>query len=77
MLEPYKKLASILRTTPEVLYELDVKMSKVTGQEGVMEEIANQNDILVSKTLAELSLTRNSTAEEVYEALIGHLVKLD
>ena len=77
MLEPYKKLAAILRTTPEVLYELDVKMSKVTGQEGVMEAIANQNDILVSKTLAELSLTRNSTAEEVYEALIGHLVKLD
>jgi len=77
MLEPYKKLAAILRTTPEVLYELDSKMSKITGQDGVMEAIANQNDVLVSKTLAELSLTRNSTAEEVYEALINHLVNLD
>ena len=77
MLEPYKKLAAILRTTPEVLYELDGKMSKITGQDGVMESIANQNDALVSKTLAELSLTRNATAEEVYTALIRRLVDLD
>src|SRR3989344_4355049 len=77
MLEPYKKLASLLRTTPEVLYELDSKMSKVTGQDGVMEAIANQNDVLVYKILAELSLTRNSTAEEVYDALIRRLVNLD
>src|SRR3989344_5774395 len=67
MLEPYKKLAAILRTTPEVLYELDGKMSKITGQDGVMESIANQNDALVSKTLAELSLTRNATAEELLD----------
>ena len=77
MIEPYKKLAALLRTTPEVLYELDGKMSKITGQDGVMEAVANQNDALVSKTLAELSLTRNSTAEEVYTALISRLVNLD
>ncbi len=77
MLEPYKKLAAILRTTPEVLYELDAKMSKITGQDGVIEAIANQNDVLVSKTLAELSLERNSSAENVYTALINHLIKLD
>ena len=77
MLEPYKKLAAILRTTPEVLYELDGKMGKVTGQDGVMEAIANQNDVLVSKTFAELSLTRNSTAEEIYTALISRLIELD
>ncbi len=77
MLEPYKKLAAILRTTPEVLYELDEKMSKITGQDGVVEAVANQNDALVSKTLAELSLNRNSSAEEVYTALINRLVNLD
>src|SRR3989338_423446 len=77
MLEPYKKLASLLRTTPEILYELDGKMSKITGQDGVIEAVANQNDVLVSKTLTELSLTRNSTAEEVYTALINRLVALD
>ncbi len=77
MLEPYKKLASILRTTPEGLYELDGKMSKITGQDEVMEAIANQNDVLVSKTLTELSLTINSSAEEVYAALIQRLVRLD
>ncbi len=77
MLEPYKKLAALLRTTPEVLYELDGKMSKITGQDGVMEAVVNQNDALVSKTLTELSLTRNSTAEEVYAALIRRLVNMD
>ena len=77
MLEPYKKLAAILRATPEVLYELDGKMSKITGQDGVMEAVANQNDILVSRTLTELSLTRNSTAEDVYAALVNRLVALD
>ncbi len=77
MLEPYKKLATILRTTPEVLYELDGKMSKITGQDGVVESIANQNDVLVSKTLAELSLSRTSTAEEVYTALVNRLINLD
>src|SRR3990167_6566382 len=77
MLEPYKKLASILRTTPEVLYELDGKMSKITGQDGVMEVVANQNDALVSKVLAELSLTRNSSAEEIYATLVNHLTDFD
>ena len=77
MLEPYKKIAAMLRTTPEVLYELDGKMSKVAGQDGVIEAIANQNDVLVSKTLTELSLTRNSSAEEVYTALIRRLINLD
>ena len=77
MLEPYKKLAAILRTTPEVLYELDGKMGKITGQDGVMEAVANQNDALVSKTLTELSLTRSSTAEEIYTALIRRLIDLD
>ncbi len=77
MLEPYKKLAAILRTTPEVLYELDSKMSKITGQDGVMEAVANQNDALVSRILTELSLTRNSTAEEVYTALVTRLIALD
>ena len=56
---------------------MDGKMSKITGQDGVMEAVANQNYALVSKTLAELSLTRNSTAEEVYSALINRLINLD
>ncbi len=77
MLESYKKIAAILRTTPEVLYELDLKMGKITGQDGVMEAIASQNDILVSNTLAELSLTKNSSAEEVYAGLINRLFVLD
>lgn len=77
MLEPYKKVAAILRTTPEVLYGLDSKMGKITGQDGVIEAIANQNDVLVSRILSELSLTRGSSAGDVYNALIARLIALD
>ena len=77
MLEPYKKIAAILRTTPDTLFEMDQRMGKFTGQDGVVEAIANQNDVLVAKTLSEIGLTRNASAEAVYNALIQRLVHID
>ncbi len=77
MLEPYKKIAAILRTTPDTLFELDQRMGKTTGQDGVIEAIANQNDILVVKTLNEIGLTRNASAETVYTTLIRNLIYTD
>src|SRR3989344_4702282 len=77
MLEPYKKIAAILRTTPDTLFELDQRMGKFTGQDGVVEAIANQNDVLVAKTLSEVGLTRNDSAEKGYAALIQRLVHID
>lgn len=77
MKDAYNKLAKILRVEPEVLLNMDQKMSAISGQEGVIEDIANQNDILVERTLTEMGLTRYSTAEEIYEALVGRLTHLD
>ena len=52
-------------------------MSKVTGQDGVVEAIAGQNDLLVNKTLGEIGLNRNASAETVYMALIQRLIQMD
>lgn len=70
-------MARILRISPEVLLNVDQKMSILTGQSGVIESISNENDIIVDRTLSELGLARSSAAEEVYEALVQRLVDTD
>jgi hypothetical protein len=77
MKDSYNKISRILRVSPELILDLDQKMSFITGQEGVIEDIANQNEILVSRTLDEMGLNRQSKAEEIYEALVNQLVYLD
>ena len=77
MFDAYNKISRILRISPELLLNLDQKMAAISGQEGVIEDISNQNDILVSRTLTELGLNKDSKAEEVYEALVHRLIYLD
>jgi len=77
MKDSYDKIARILRVPPELLLNLDQKMSVISGQDGVIEDIANQNDLLVSRTLTELGLDRVSKAKDVYNALVHRLVYLD
>ncbi|OGN41543.1 MAG: hypothetical protein A2606_01460 [Candidatus Yanofskybacteria bacterium RIFOXYD1_FULL_42_10] len=77
MSDSFQKLARILRTSPEVLLDLDKKMSDLTGKSGIMEAIAKENDILVDRTLTELNLSRDSRAEDVYSALTHRLIHLD
>src|SRR3989344_4341561 len=74
--ELYAKIAKILRTSPKVLLDLDAKMRAVTGQEGVIESVAQENDILVARTLEELGLSRASKAEEIFDAFVDHLIHL-
>jgi len=77
MKDAYNKIARILRVTPELLLDLDNKMAAISGQSGVIEDVATQNDILVSRTLTELGLNKDSKAEEVYNALVQRLIHLD
>lgn len=77
MTDSHKKIAKILRTSPEIIYDLDQKMSGLTGQEGVIESVAAQNHLLISKTLSELSLSNVSKAEDIYTELIHRLVHID
>lgn len=78
MTEAHNKLARILRTKPEVLLDLEKKMEKLTGKSGVMERIAEENEILIRQTLKELNLPeKNLNAKDVYNALIGHIKNID
>jgi hypothetical protein len=70
-------LARILGTPSEALSDLDQKMSVVSGKEGVLDTVAQQNEQAVDQTLADLGLTRQSTAEEVYDALTQKLILID
>lgn len=78
MSSAHNKLARILRTQPEVLLDLEQKMTVLTGKSGIMEKIIEENEILVKRTLEELGMTNdNCTAENVYEVLVKRLVRMD
>ncbi len=73
----YDKLSKILGTTPEALADVDAKMLSLTGQKGVMDTISAENDRMVDQVLTDLHLTRESSAEEIYESLTHRLIHLD
>jgi hypothetical protein len=73
----FDKLGRILGTTPEALMELDTKMAALTGRNGILDLVVQKNDTKVDKVLSDLHLTRQSTAEEVYDELTHRLIRLD
>ena len=73
----YQTLARILRITPGDLLNLDTKMSALTGQKGVIDAIAEENRMLVQKNLTALEIPSDSSAEEIYGALVGKLNHID
>jgi hypothetical protein len=77
MKDPYNKLASLLRTQPAVLMDLEQKMNDITGQEGVYEDILRQIDITVDQTLAGLGVTRHDDRQIIRQALEQRLAYLD
>ena len=77
MIDPHAKIASLLRTNSKVILELEEKMEGLTGKKGVMEHIADENETLVNKTLQEFGLTRDSSSEDVYHALLENLIFFD
>lgn len=73
----YKKLAHMLRISPQNLFDIDEKMSVITGQKGVIDAIAEENENLVESNLVNLGLSKESLAEEVYQVMIDRLIDLD
>jgi hypothetical protein len=79
------KIAKLLRTSEEVILNLEKKMERITGKKGVIEKIAQENEQKIREKLAELGfkqvrsptpnllgvgLLTYPTAEQVYQALI-------
>lgn len=84
MSEAHNKLAKILRVKPELLLDLEERMSKITGlltgqagKSGVIEEIVKENDILVKRTIEEFGLPESLGAREIYEVLIKRIERMD
>ena len=77
MAQHHEKLARILRTKPEVLIDLEQKMTAICGHNNVIERIMGQNKARIDQMMDKLGLDRNAMAEDVYNALIEYLKKLD
>ena len=65
-----EKLAKILRTTTEVILDMEEKMERSTGNKGILEGVIKENDETVKGKLEKLGLKKDSSAEEVLEALL-------
>src|SRR3989344_1752049 len=78
MSESHTKLARILRTSSEVLLDLEKKLNGLTGKSGIMEKIVVENDMLIKRTLEELGMTAGiCKAENVYGILVKRLEHMD
>ncbi|MBI4992254.1 MAG: hypothetical protein HZB99_03480 [Candidatus Harrisonbacteria bacterium] len=69
----YEKISKILRFDKNRIQELQAAMSRVTGKEGVCEDVTARNDELVRQRLDFLGLGKNVSALEVYDALISKI----
>lgn len=66
-----EKIAKILRISKKDLAELIMSLEKITGKVGVIEKIFFENEQMVGEKLSVLGVNHNSSASEVYDALIS------
>ena len=68
-MSPYEKIAKILGVTEKTLIDFEGMISLSTGTNGVINKIAAENENTIAKTLSQIGLSPESTAEEVRGAL--------
>lgn len=71
------KMAKLLRTSEEVILDLEKKMEKISGQKGVIKKIVQKNGQKIQEKLKELELGAKPTAQQVYQALIDKVKSTD
>lgn len=70
------KLYRLLRMKDDsILMDLDHAMSTITGKQGVIGEIEEENEWRIQKTLRRFGLEDSHNAEEIYNVLLDHLKK--
>ncbi len=77
-----KKLAELLRTSEDVVLDLEKKMEKISKKKNVISKIVQDNDFKIRKKLIKLGFGKNkkpfnAKAENVYKALIKKTEKDD
>ncbi len=68
-----EKISKILRTKPEYLQKLCLSLDKMCDTSGILDQIIAENDFKVKEILGYLKLSKNSSSEEVYRAIISKL----
>lgn len=68
-----ERIARFLRVDKRIISQLELDLEKITGKVGGLKSILDENDQLLDNRLKVLGLNRNSTAQEVYDALISKI----
>ena len=66
----YGKIARILRTDKDILRQVEEKLKTGTGKSGVFDKIVVENQTAIKSRLEILGLKEDSSAKEIYNALI-------
>lgn len=69
----YEKIAKILRTDKDNIRILEEKLGASTGKKNVMDKVIEENKVQIEKRLDLMQLNRQSTAKEIYSALISKI----
>ncbi|MDD4931626.1 MAG: hypothetical protein PHG66_05805 [Candidatus Colwellbacteria bacterium] len=72
-MQPYERLARILRADKDTVRILDERMAAATGKKGVLDEIVADNDRLIDDRLGVMGFTRGVGAKQVYDGLISKI----
>lgn len=67
----HDKIAKILRTDRHVIDDLERGLERITGKTGVFQNIVEENEKILTDRLNVLGVPRNSSAHEIYDALIS------
>ena len=72
-MEPYEKIAKILRADKDNIRLLEERLGALTGKKSVMCRIATENEVKIRERLDYLGLGRNLNAKQIYDALISKM----
>ncbi|NIA09583.1 MAG: hypothetical protein GWP10_07610 [Nitrospiraceae bacterium] len=71
------KVARLLRTSESVISNLERKMSKVTGRNDVIDDIAQDNKSLIDQRLKDMGLNQQANSSSIFIALLKKVRELD
>ncbi len=72
-MKSYEKIAKILRADRDTIRLLEERLSAATGKKNVLDKITEENEAMIRKRLDFLGLDRQTTAKELYDALISKI----
>lgn len=75
-MEPYEKIAKILRADKNAIKTVEEKMNKIVGHNSVFNKISAENDKIIEECLKKLGI-ENKNASLIYESLINKLKSAD